>query len=117
MNRFPVASGSASACILACLLAPPFSTAQDDAKAPPQLPDELRGAKVYKLPEEGEKGAPPENPVIYRKLAYKDLNLQRLVLNLWVSLKPFDKAVTIRRIYFQYVRANGIPLRVEPMRS
>jgi S1-C subfamily serine protease len=91
------------------------SRADDEKKdQPAQLPEELRGAKVYKLPEDGKEGSPAESPVIYRKLAYKDLNLQRLVLNMWVSVKPFDKSVTISRIYFQDVRANGIPVRVEP---
>ncbi len=111
MNRIPQ---SALACWLACVLASPGAMAQDDQKEPPQLPDELRGAKVYKLPEEGKKGAPPDNPVIYRKLAYQDLNTQRLALNLWVALKPFEKSVTITRIYFQDMRANGIPVRVQP---
>lgn len=79
-----------------------------------ELPEELRGAKIYKLPGEGQKGAPEGSPVLYRKLAYKDINLERLVLDMWVGIKPFDKSVTISRIYFQDVRANGIPVEVEP---
>ncbi len=80
-----------------------------------QLPPELQGAKIYKLPEAGKPGGPPENPIIYKEIAYDDVNLERLVLKLSVSLKPFDKAAKIKRIYFQNVRANDIPVQVETL--
>jgi S1-C subfamily serine protease len=79
-----------------------------------QLPSELRGAKVYQIPEET---APPgtvvENPVVYRGLSYNDINWERLVLNLALSVKPVDRAATIRKIYFQDVRVSGIPVHIE----
>jgi len=78
-----------------------------------QLPPELRGAKIYRVPEGGEAHAPAESPVVYRRLAYEDINFERLVLKLSVSIKPFDREATIRRIFFQDVRANGIPVQVE----
>jgi hypothetical protein len=73
----------------------------------------LQGAKIYRVPADGKKGAPPENPVIYRNLAYDEINFERLVLKLSVSVKPFDRSATVSRIYFQDVRANGIPVAVE----
>lgn len=114
MNRFRGFAKSGQVLVLFCFLVAAPLGAGDEKQEQPQLPEDLRGAKIYKLPEEGKQGDAPESPVLYRKLAYKDLNLQRLVLNMWVSVKPFDKSVTISRIYFQDVRANGIPVRVEP---
>jgi hypothetical protein len=78
-----------------------------------QLPAELRGAKIYRLPEEGQPGKATESPVIYTGLAYQDINFERLVLNLSLSIKPVDRAANIRRIYFQDVRASGIPVHIE----
>ncbi len=114
MNRLSKSPQFAAVLALLCAgLAGPLDAGDDEKPPQAELPEELRGAKIYKLPEEG-KGAPPENPVIYRKLAYQDLNPQRLVLSMWVGLKPFEKSVTISRIYFQDVRASGIPVRIEP---
>jgi len=79
----------------------------------PQLPDQLRGAKVYKLPEETGPGASFENPVIYNGLSYQDINFQHLVLNLSLSVKPVDRAATIRKIFFQDIRVNGVPVHIE----
>ena len=115
MNRFPFSPQSAAAILLTCRLACSTLFADDEKKQQAtELPEGLRGAKIYKLPEEGQKGAPEGSPVLYRKLAYKDINLERLVLDMWVGIRPFDKSVTISRIYFQDVRANGIPVEVEP---
>ncbi len=115
MNRLSKSPQFAAVLALLCAgIAGPLGAGEDEKPPQAELPQELRGAKIYKLPEEGQRGGPPENPVIYRKLAYQDLNPQRLVLNMWVGLKPFDKSVTISRIYFQDVRANGIPIRIEP---
>jgi len=79
----------------------------------PQLPDQLRGAKVYKLPEETGPGASFENPVIYNGLSYQDINFEHLALNLSLSVKPVDRAATIRKIYFQDIRVNGVPVHIE----
>src|SRR3989337_534863 len=87
--------------------------AQKKEQAAPELPEELKGAKVYRLPEETKSGKPAENPVIYRSFSYQDINLERLVLNLYVGIKQVDRAATVRRMYFQDVRASGIPLHIE----
>ncbi|MFB3923179.1 MAG: serine protease [Terriglobia bacterium] len=83
------------------------------AQEAPKLPEPLRGAKVYRIPEESKPGTVYENPVIYNALSYQDINLERLVLNLSLSVKPADRAATIRRIYFQDIRVNGVPVHVE----
>ncbi len=89
------------------------AVAQKKAEEGPELPPELRKAKVYRLPEETKSGEPAENPVIYRNLSYQDINFERLVLNLALSVKPVDRAATIRKIYFQDIRISGIPVHVE----
>ena len=115
------ATGRASKDVLAPLLVllstlVVTSAAGQKEEKPPtgQLPPELRGAKVYQIPEEP---APPgtviENPVIYKSLSYNDINWDRLVLNLVLSVKPVDRAATIRKIYFQDVRVSGIPVHIE----
>jgi S1-C subfamily serine protease len=87
--------------------------AEKDQKQEVELPSELRGAKVYRLPEETRPGVPAENPVIYKSLSYEDINLDRLALKLSLSIKPVDRAATVRKIYFQDIRANGVPIHVE----
>ncbi len=77
------------------------------------MPTELRGARVYQLPEDSKSGDPSDNPVIYRDISYQDLNFERLALNLAVSVKPVDRAATVQRIFFQDVRVNGVPLHIE----
>jgi hypothetical protein len=76
-----------------------------------QLPDQLRGAKIYQLPTQG--GQPASNPGVYKSLAFNDINFERLVLSLFVSIRPVDRAATVERIYFQDVRVGGIPVHVE----
>jgi S1-C subfamily serine protease len=36
-----------------------------------------------------------------------------LLLNLFVSIRPVDRAATVERMYFQDVRINGIPVHIE----
>jgi hypothetical protein len=88
--------------------------AQQASPTKEQLPAELRGAKVYRLPDNLNPGEQAENPVIYRGMAYDDINLGRLVLDLSLSVKPVDRSATIRRIHFQDFRVNGIPIHIEP---
>ena len=78
-----------------------------------QLPAELRGAKVYHLDLEKKPNLAPEKLVIYKNITYQDINLERLVLNLYLSIKPVDRAATIQRIYFQDVRVNAVPVHLE----
>jgi len=85
---------------------------QEDTPAS-QVPAELRGARIYRLPEETKPGEAVENPVLYKNLSYQDISFERLVLNLFLSVKPVDRAATIRRIYFQDIRVNGVPIHVE----
>jgi S1-C subfamily serine protease len=100
--------------LLSGLAASPATGQRKEEPASPQLPSELRGVKVYQIPEEA---APPgtavENPVIYKGLSYEDINWDRLVLNLALSAKPVDRAATIRKIYFQDVRVSGVPVHIE----
>lgn len=102
---------SALLAVLLILAGPAQRTtgAQQDS----QLPDQLRGAKIYQIPEETSPGASVENPVIYNGLSYQDINFEHLVLNLSLSVKPVDRAATIRKIYFQDIRVNGVPVHVE----
>jgi len=86
---------------------------QQDNPAADQLPPELRGAKIYKFPEKIEPGAPVESPVFYKSISYDDIQWDRLLLNLFVGIKPADRSATIRRIYFQDVRVGGIPVHIE----
>jgi len=91
----------------------PAALAAEDEPGASQLPAELRGAKVYRLPEETKPGEVAENPVLFRGITYEDINLDRLVLRLHLSVKPVDRAATIRRIYFQNFQAGGIPVQIE----
>ena len=77
-----------------------------------QLPAELQGVKVYHLPDKNP-GKAQGNPAIPRSLAYQHIDLERLVLNLSLSLKPVDRAATVRKIYFQDVRLNGVPVHID----
>jgi len=90
--------------------------AQDNPPAA-QLPAELHGAKVYQLPEETKPGEAVENPVIYKNLAYDEINFEHLVLKLFLSVKPVDRAATILRIYFQDIRVNKVPVHIETFES
>lgn len=82
-----------------------------------QLPAELQGAKIYQLPDETKPGEAVENPVIYKTLAYDEINFEHLVLKLSLSVKPVDRAATIRHIYFQDIRVNKVPVHIETFDS
>jgi len=86
---------------------------EQDIPTADQLPPELRGAKIYKFPENIEPGKPVESPVLYKSISYDDIQWDRLLLNLFVGIKPADRSATIRRIYFQDVRVGGIPVHIE----
>jgi hypothetical protein len=90
----------------------PARAFQNDSPAG-QLPAELRGAKVYHLDLEKKPGMAPEKLVLIKNLSYQDISLERLVLNLYLSIKSVDRAATIERIYFQDVRVNGVPVHLE----
>jgi hypothetical protein len=94
----------------------PPATQQDTPPAV-QLPPEIKGAKIYKFPDKTEPGKPVENPVIYKNLAYNDIQSDRLLLNLSLSIRPVDRAATIHKIYFQNVRVNGLPVTIETFKK
>ena len=73
---------------------------------PGQLPAELRGVKVYHLDLEKKPEMAPEKLIIIKNLSYQEITLERLVLNLYLSIKPVDRAATIQRIYFQDFRVS-----------
>ena len=111
--RYPVPKSILATLVLVGLAVPAWGQ-ETDKLAASQLPSELRGAKVYRIPEEPvSPGSAVENPVIYKGLSYSDINWDRLVLNLSLSVKPVDRAATIRKIYFQGVRVSGVPVHVE----
>jgi len=85
---------------------------QEDTPAG-QLPAELRGVKVYHLDVGKKPKLAPEKLLIYKNITYQNINLERLVLNLYLSIKPVDRAATIQRIYFQDVRVNSVPVHLE----
>ncbi len=87
--------------------------AQQKEEKPAELPAELRGAKIYHLPDRATDGKPAENPVIYRSLGYGDISTERLVLNLSLSVKAVDRPAAVHRIYFQGVQVNGVPVQIE----
>jgi len=75
------------------------------------LPEQARGAKIYRLPSKSGKPAP--NPTIYQGLSFRDINFDRLLLDLAVSIRPVDRAATVQRMYFQDMRVSGIPVHIE----
>jgi S1-C subfamily serine protease len=116
MKRAPLAdrfSVSLSFLLFAFVCPLSFGDKEKTQPASAQLPAELQGAKIYRLPDDDKSRRSLENPIIYRGLAYEDINLQRLVLNLSVSVRPMDRAATVNKIYFQDIRVNGVPVQVE----
>lgn len=87
------------------------SQAAQDKTTKEQLPDELKGAKIYQLPESDSAQA-KENMVVLRSLGYQDIGFDHLSLDLLLSVRPVDRDATIRRIYFQDMSANGFPLHI-----
>ena len=76
-----------------------------------QVPEAIRGAKIYQLPTKG--GQPAPNPAVYKNVSFQDINTERLLLALSVSIKPVDRAATVEHMYFQNVAVNGIPVHIE----
>jgi hypothetical protein len=92
-----------------CTLSAPVLAQEAEPKG--QLPEAIRDAKIYKLPTKG--GQPAPNPGVYKSLSFRDINFERLLLGLSVSIKPVDRAATVERMYFQDVAVNGIPVHIE----
>ena len=92
-----------------CALSAPVLAQQ--AEPTGQMPEAIRSAKIYQLPTKG--GQPAPNPGVYKSLSFRDINFDRLLLSIAVSIKPVDRAATVERMYFQDVRVNGIPVHIE----
>jgi hypothetical protein len=90
----------------------PRSPLQDN-KGQAELPSDLKGVKVYHLPEKSE-GKMKGNLAVMRSVAYRDINMDHLGLNLFVRMNPVDRPAAVVKIYFQDLRANGLPVHVEP---
>ncbi len=92
----------------------PLPRAQQGEPVQEEIPAELRGAKIYRLPDDMQPGEQAENPVLYREMAYEDIDLERLVLALSLSVRPVNRSATIRRIHFRDFKVNGMPVHIEP---
>jgi S1-C subfamily serine protease len=99
------------AVLMMCTLSAPLRAQQ--AQPAGQMPEAVRGAKIYKFPTKG--GQPQPNFGIYKRLSYQDINWNRLLLNLYVSIRPVDRTATVERMYFQDIRVNGIPVHIETL--
>jgi len=99
--------------LLIILMPGPLSMLAFARQAAPagQMPDAIRGAKIYQLPTKG--GQPAPNPAVFKSLTFQDINFDRLLLGLSLSIRPVDRAATIEHIYFQDVKVNGIPVHLE----
>jgi len=78
-----------------------------------ELPSEIKGVRVYHLPEKSSEKTKGDLAVV-RSVAYQDINLDHLALNLFVRMNPVDRPASVIKIYFQDLRANGMPVHVEP---
>ena len=92
-----------------CTLATPVIAGQTQTAG--QMPEGIRGAKIYRLPTKG--GQPAPNPGLYRSLSFQEIKSDRLILNLFVSIRPVDRPATVERMYFQNAAVNGIPVHIE----
>ena len=95
--------------LILCTLSAPVLAQQTEPTG--QMPEAIRGAKIYQLPTKG--GQPAPNPGFYKSLSFQDINFERLLLGLSVSIRPVDRAATVERMYFQNVAVNGIPVHIE----
>lgn len=80
-------------------------------QAEPQMPEALRGVKIYQLPTKG--GQPSPSPAVFKSLSFQDINFDRLLLGLSLSMRPVNRPAMIEHLYFQDVKVNGIPLQIE----
>ena len=58
-----------------------------DNKGQAELPSDLKGAKVYHLPEKSSEKTKSDLAVV-RSVAYQEISLDQLTLNLFVRMKP-----------------------------
>lgn len=102
----------AAAALLSLAVGPsPAARAQQNPPSP-SLPAGLEGAKVYHLPDSATSGKSFENLVTYKNVSYRDINLERLALNISVAIQPVDREATVEKIYFQNVQVDGFPVHV-----
>ncbi len=77
-----------------------------------EIPSDLEGIKVYHLPEKAS-GKMQGNLAVLRSVAYQEIDLDHLALNLFVRMNPVDRPATVRKMYFQDLHANGIPVHID----
>jgi Trypsin-like peptidase domain len=77
------------------------------------LPPELKGAKIYHLSENGRTDQVRENLVTYKRVTYKDISTERLLLDVYVTLQPMDRDATVTKLFFQNVRVGGFPVHLQ----
>jgi hypothetical protein len=99
---------------LLLLLASPsgFSRSLDRKNnSPTEKPADLQGIKVYHLPEKASGNL--QGLAVVRSVAYREINLDRLALTVLMRMNAVDRPITVQKIYFQDLRANGIPVHIE----
>ena len=72
----------------------------------------MKGAKIYHLKESGAAEG-MNNLVTYKRVAYKDISTERLLLDVFVSLQPMDRDATVTKLYFQNVKVGGFPVHLQ----
>jgi hypothetical protein len=80
---------------------------------PGKEPSDLKGVKVYHLPEKSAARSKGDLAVAHG-VSYQEINIDHLALNLFVRMNPVDRSATVLKVYFQDLRANGLPVHIEP---
>jgi len=74
-----------------------------------------KALKVFHFPDKQVPVQHADSLCIYRQVSYRDISLERLTLNLYVTVKPVERAATVERVHFQDVRLNGLPISIKPL--
>lgn len=106
-------SSAIAAALMVCAIAAGLRAAQKQRSRTAQLPPELEGAKIYHLSEDSRADEAHNNLVIYKRVAYQDINTERLLLNVYISLQPVDRDATVTKLYFQNIRVGGFPVHLQ----
>ncbi len=74
-----------------------------------------KALKVFHFPDKQVPVQHADSLCIYRRVGYRDISFERLTLNLYVTVKPVERAATVERVHFQDVRLNGLPVSIKPL--
>ncbi len=74
-----------------------------------------KALKVFHFPDKQVPVQHAEDLCIYRQVRYRDISFDRLGLDLYVTVKPVERAASVERVHFQDVRLNGLPVSVKPL--